>query len=115
MEFRDGAAGVVRGSWTAGGPAEQITMTVYGEHAMVSLDTSVSESEFTFHSAEGAEKIKADTVSMTGLYESFLTAVKGEGAAVSDFNQALKIQYYIEQSLLSAEGGLRLHIDAPAE
>ncbi|HAK45082.1 MAG TPA: hypothetical protein DCO79_04070 [Spirochaeta sp.] len=111
LDFANGAAGVIRGSWTAGGPYEQLTISVYGEDGMLTLDTSISENEFTLYSPEGSAKIPAEKPE-SSLQDVFVSVIKGEAAQVSGFDSALKIQYFIEQSRLSAEGGLRLQFDA---
>ena len=111
LEFKDGAAGVLRGSWTAGGPHEQITARIYGENGMISFDTAADEKAFTLITAGGEEKKEAEDNFDTGFYESFINAIKGDGRAVSDFDHALKIQHFIEQSKLSSEGGLKLQFD----
>jgi predicted dehydrogenase len=111
IEFTGGAAGVLRGSWTAGGPHEQITLTVYGEEASLMLDTNLSENDFTVYSVDGPQKIPAEKIPESGLHESFISALKGESLAVSDFDKGLKIQYYLEQSRLSNDGGLRLDLE----
>ncbi len=111
LDFLSGAVGVIRGSWTAGGAHQQVTMNVYGEQASLSLDTNASENSFTVVSANGSATLPADAAAGNSLYDDFISAVKGEGTTVSDFDQALQIQYYIEQSRLSAEGGLRLPLD----
>ena len=54
LDFLSGAVGVIRGSWTAGGAHQQVTMNVYGEQASLSLDTNASENSFTVVSANGS-------------------------------------------------------------
>ena len=110
LEFGEASAGVIRGSWTAGGPHEQVTLTVYGEQGMLSLDTGASESAFTVLSADGRAEIPVGTPD-SSLQELFISAVKGEASPVSDFDSALKIQFFVEQSRLSAEGGLKLQLN----
>lgn len=110
FEFKDGAAGLLRGSWTAGGAAEQIVVKVYGDNGVLSLDTSESETEFTVTTPGGEERIPAGTDYGIPLHESFVSAVKGEGSAVSDFDRALKIQHYLDQSRLADEGGLKIQL-----
>ncbi len=110
LGFAGGAAGVVRGSWMSGGPYEQLTMAVFGDNGMIKLDTAESENEFNLITAESSVKIPADRTE-TGIYDNFISAVKGEAAAESGFDENLKMQYFIEQSRLSADGGLRLEFD----
>lgn len=111
IDFTGGAAGLIRGSWTAGGPEEQITLTVYGEDASLMMDTNLSENDFTVYSADGSEKVSAEKILESSLHESFIATLKGESLPVSDFDKGLKIQYYIDQSQLSSDGGLRLQLD----
>ena len=110
LDFGGSTAGLIRGSWTAGGPHEQLTLSVYGENSSLMIDTNQSDDEFTVYSADGVESVKADNLVEVGLHEAFIAAVKGEGVPVSDFDHALKIQYFIEQSRLSADAGLRLQL-----
>ncbi len=115
LDFKSGAAAVLRGSWTVGGPHEQLTISAYGEDAMLSLDLSDSETGFKVISPHGVETEAAAGYLPDNLYESFIAAINGNGHAVSDFDNALKIQYYIEQSVLSNDGGLRLQFEDSAE
>lgn len=111
LGFNTGAAGVLRGSWTAGGPHEQISLTVYGEAGSLRLDSEISPNEYTLYSAEGPETVAVEAEAENALHENFISAVKGEAVLNSDFDHALKIQYYIEQSRLSSDGGLRLELN----
>ena len=110
LDFKGSTAGLIRGSWTAGGPHEQVTLNVYGELGMLSLDTALSESTFSVVSPEGKTEIPAETPD-SSLQDLFISAVKGEAVPVSGFDSALKIQYFIEQGRLSAEGGLKIQLN----
>ncbi|MDC7228434.1 MAG: Gfo/Idh/MocA family oxidoreductase [Spirochaetales bacterium] len=114
LDYTGGATGLIRGSWTAGGPHEQLALTVYGDEGMLTLDSAQSEKEFNVITSEGSAAIPADSPE-SSLQDKFISAVKGEAVPVSGFDAALKIQYFIEQSRLSAEGGLRLQLDAASD
>ena len=111
LGFEGGAVGLIRGSWTAGGPDEHISLTIYGESGSLMLDTENSENEYRLYSADGPEAVSVEAAPETALHENFISAIKGEAVAQSDFDHALKIQYYIEQSRLSADAGLRLPLE----
>ena len=110
LGFKGGAAGLLRGSWTVPGEHEQLTITVYGEDGVISLDTSRSEAEYRLNIGGQEELVKVDPGIGSGLAETFLSAVRGDASPSADFDYGLRIQYYIEQSRLSAEGGLRLDV-----
>ncbi|MBI9106241.1 MAG: Gfo/Idh/MocA family oxidoreductase [Spirochaetales bacterium] len=111
LGFANGAAGLLRASWTAGGPHEQVSLTVYGEDGALRLDTENAENEYTLYTPDGPEVVSVDPAPETTLHENFISAVKGEAVLLSDFDHGLKIQYYIEQSMLSSDGGLRLQLN----
>jgi predicted dehydrogenase len=115
LGFENGAAGLVRGSWTAGGPHEQLTLNVYGDNGSILLDTEASESTFTVYTAGGVEKVDAEPAGGESLQENFIASLKGEALPQSGFDHALKIQYFIEQSVLSHEGGLRMYMEQERE
>ena len=111
LGFSDGKAGLLRGSWTAGGPEEQYTLTVYGEDAVLKLDTQQSEDSFSVYSSSGREDVPAATYTSAGPHEQFISALQGEILPEADFDHALKIQYFVEQAMLSDQGGLRLPLE----
>jgi predicted dehydrogenase len=111
LGFENGALGLLRGSWTAGGPHEQISLAVYGEAGSLRLDTESSPTEYILYSADGPETVAVETEAENALHENFISVVKGEAVAQSDFDHGLKIQYYIEQSRLSSDAGLRLELN----
>jgi len=111
LGFKNGAVGLLRGSWTAGGSHEQISLAVYGDEGSLRLDTENSPNEYTLYSADGPETVVVEAETETELQENFISAVRGDAVIRSDFNHALKIQYYIEQSRLSSDAGLRLQLN----
>ena len=113
LEFKNGAAGLIRGSWTAGGPHEQVTVRIYGDNGTIILDTAADENAYTLSLSGTDEKKTAGADFETGIHEAFINAIKGEGQAQSDFDLALKIQHFIEQSKMASEAGLKLQLDDP--
>ena len=111
LSFSDGCAGLIRGSWTAGGPEEHYTLSVYGEDAVLKLDTSQSEDSFTVFSSAGREDVPAGLHAAAGPHDQFISALQGEIIPDADFDHALKIQYFVEQAMLSDQGGLRLQLE----
>ncbi|MDC7126386.1 MAG: Gfo/Idh/MocA family oxidoreductase [Spirochaetales bacterium] len=111
VTFGDDIAGLIKGSWMSSGPYEQFTLSIHGEEAAIILDTVASENSFTVYNNGHRETINAESIAERNLHEVFVSAIKGECSPVSDFDHALKIQHFIEQSRLSAEGGLKLEFD----
>ena len=115
LSFKSGAAGLIRGSWASSGAHEHLSVSLHGELGMISIDTSRSSDECFLFTSSGEDRLKAAEEASDSVQENFVSAIRGEAAPRTSFDEALRIQYYIEQSRLSNDAGLNLELSSEDE
>ncbi len=111
ITFKNGGIGIVHASRAAGGTDELFRISVYGDNGMVSVVPDSDETGFLYTTADGSSTSEINNPPAERVIDRFISACRGEALPFPDLEYALKIQYYLEQSRFSDEGGIRMPLD----
>lgn len=113
MALENGALGTVSATRFATGHHNDLRLRIYGDLGglEVSFEKAVSRLRSCLGDAvNGPEWAEVETEAVPMVYQRFIAAIRGEGAAIPDFNRGAELQRIIDLAELSDSNGGKVEI-----
>jgi predicted dehydrogenase len=108
VTFENGALGTIHSSRWATGHANSLRIRAYGDKGAIEIDLDRSYDEYRICSGKDIDSASWKTVttkSTPNNYQRFIRSIKTGKNDASDFENGLKVQAYLDGSVVSAKRG----------